>query len=390
MKEFKDRFIRMFIIGFRQMQDPYYQGFAAQVSFYFVVSIVPIIILIVQFLGLFNISMGTALNMLYEYTGNQMSDLFSDLFRFSSLGFGNIIYILLALWAGSRASFAMTRIANYTLTEGETTGKNYFIERVRAIGTLFFTITTIVFSILILCYGKLILSSVVSFIGQDPEKYVDSIWMWLRWPLGFVLYFCMIGANYYKLPTKKQPFRNVIPGTIFASVGLLLVTAAYSIYTSSLANYDIVYGALSSMVAILMYFFFLAWVLFFGVLCNKVWESTKTPFSKRRPPEHLIMEEEWHRSKFDSDPNEFGLGVIKDILMGEDQLDEPEPPSADPAKAGQSREKEPEPDPEDQPGTGAPPGTGEPSQAGLEPLPLVEDDDYPEASDYPDSRPTIQ
>ena len=65
MKSFKDRFIRMFIMGFRQMQDPYYQGFAAQVSFYFVLSIVPIIILIVQILGLFNISMGTALSMLY-------------------------------------------------------------------------------------------------------------------------------------------------------------------------------------------------------------------------------------------------------------------------------------------------------------------------------------
>lgn len=320
MREARDRFIRMFIMGFRQMQDPYYQGFAAQVSFYFVLSIVPIIILIVQILGLFNISMGTALSLLYEYTGHQMSGLFSNLFEFSSLGFGNIIYIIIALWAGSRASFALTRIANYTLTEGDSTGKNYFVERVRAIGTLFITIATIVVSIVILCYGKLILSSVVSLLGQDPDQYVDSIWMWLRWPLGFILYFCMIGFNFYMLPTVKRPFRHVIPGTVFAAAGLLIVTAVYSVYSSSLANYDIVYGALSSLVAILIWFFFLAWVLFFGVLCNKVWEDTKTPFTKRRPPEHLILEEEWRHSKFDADPKEVGLGTIKDILMGEDQL----------------------------------------------------------------------
>jgi len=327
MKGFKDRFIRMFIMGFRQMQDPYYQGFAAQVSFYFTLSIVPILILIVQFLGLFNISMGTALSLLYEYTGHQMSSLFSSIFKFSSLGFGNVVYIVIALWAGSRASFALTRIANYTLTEGDSTGKNYFIERVRAIGTLLFTIGTIVFSIVILCYGKLILSSVLSLIGQDPDKYVDSIWMWMRWPLGFILYFCMIGATFYKLPTVKRPFRNVIPGTLFSAVGMLIVTGLYALYSSSLANYDIVYGALSSVVAILMWFFFLAWVLFFGVLFNKVWADTKTPFSKRQPPEHLILEREWRQSKFDTDPNEVGLGTIKDILLGEEHQEAEEPHS---------------------------------------------------------------
>ncbi|MBQ6369961.1 MAG: YihY/virulence factor BrkB family protein [Firmicutes bacterium] len=349
MKDFKDRFIRMFIMGFRQLQDPYYQGFAAQVSFYFVLSIVPIIILIVQILGLFNISMGTALSLLYGYTGHQISTLMGGLFEFSSLGFGNIIYIIIALWAGSRASFALTRIANYTLTEGDSTGKNYFVERVRAIGTLFFTISTIVFSILILCYGKLILSGVITLIGREPAQYVDSIWFWLRWPLGFILYFGMIGFNFYLLPTVKRPFRKVIPGTIFAAVGMLVVTWLYSVYAGSLANYDIVYGALSSVVAMLMWFFFLAWVLLLGVFCNKVWDDTSQPFSKRRPPEHLIMEQEWRQSKFDTDPDEFGIGIIKDILMGDDH---PEPakevdwtPEEDGAKAG-SPEDGPKADPQ--------------------------------------------
>ena len=326
----------MFIMGFRQMQDPYYQGFAAQVSFYFVLSIVPILILIVQVLGLFNISMGRALSLLYEYTGHEMSSMFKSLFEFSSLGFGNIIYIIIALWAGSRASFALTRIANYTLTEGDSTGKNYFVERVRAIGTLIFTIATIVFSIVILCYGKLIISSVLSLIGQDPNRYVDSIWMWMRWLLGFVLYFCMIGATFYKLPTVKRPFREVIPGTLFSAVGMLIVTGAYAMYSDSLANYDIVYGALSSVVAILIWFFLLAWVLFFGVLFNKVWADTRTPFSKRQPPEHLIMEQEWRQSKFDTDPDDFGIGKVKDILMGEDH------PEVEVAPPAEKKEDSPE------------------------------------------------
>lgn len=49
----RDRLLRMLSLGIRQFKDPYYQGFAAQLSFYFILSIVPIVILISQILGHF-------------------------------------------------------------------------------------------------------------------------------------------------------------------------------------------------------------------------------------------------------------------------------------------------------------------------------------------------
>lgn len=315
MKKIKDRFIRMVVMGLRQMQDPYYQGFAAQISFYLMLSIVPIFILIAQVLGFFNISIETAMLLIQEYTGKRVSKMMESLFAFSSLGFGNIVFLIIAFWAGSRASFALTRIANYTLTEGDSTGRSFFIERIRAIKTLLITILTVVFSIVILCYGKVILSGVLTLLGQDPGRYVDSIWLWLRWPLGFILFFGMISYNLYILPTEKQPYVKVIPGSLFAAAGMMVVTAFYSFYASSLANYDIVYGALSSVVALLIWFFFLAWVLCLAVLCNKVWEDTSHPFSKQDPPEHLKKMKSM--SKFDTDPDEVSLETFKDIIIGE-------------------------------------------------------------------------
>ncbi len=313
----------MFIVGFRQIQDPYYHGFAAQISFYLMLSIVPLFLLLTQLLGFFNINTETALAVIEDYTGHRMSNLITSLFEFNSIGFGNIIFLIIAFWAGSRASFAISRITNYTLTEGETTGKNYFIERARAILTMFLTLVTLVIAFVILCYGKVILVGAMTVLQVRDMSFVDSFWMWLRWPLGFILYFLVIGANYYILPTIRRPFRKIIPGAIFAAVGMLIVSWAYSYYTGTLVNYDITYGALSSVVAIMMWFLLLSWVIILGVMCNKVFEDTAQPFSKMNPPEHLKMSEEEKRrheeqvrrqSKFDMDPDDVNIGTIKEIL----------------------------------------------------------------------------
>ena len=89
----------MFIVGFRQIQDPYYHGFAAQISFYFMLSVVPIVLLLIQLLGLFNINSEIALNIIEQYTGRHMSDLITSLFQFNYIGLGNIVFLFIALWA---------------------------------------------------------------------------------------------------------------------------------------------------------------------------------------------------------------------------------------------------------------------------------------------------
>ena len=326
----------MLIVGLRQIQDPYYHGFAAQISFYLMLSVVPIFLLIIQVLGLFDINTQTALEIIEQYTGNHMSSLINTLFEFNYLGFGNIIFLVIAFWAGSRASFAISRITNYTMTEGENTGKNFFVERARAIITMFFTIISLVVALIILCYGKIILLTILTVLHVQDTSFIDSFWMWLRWPLGFILYFFIISFNYYMLPTVKRPFRTVIPGAGFASLGILIVSAVYSYYTGTLVNYDIMYGALSSVVAIMMWFLLLSWVIILGVMCNKVFDDTSKPFSKKTPPEHLerserlrpqegLFEEEFadeqvdeNKSKYDIDPDDVNIRTIRGIIMGND------------------------------------------------------------------------
>lgn len=274
----------MIFLGIRQFRDPYYQGFAAQISFYLMLSIVPIFVLLTQILGYFNLSVEEVVNWISSYTGKEVSGMLQSVTEFSSAGVGNIVFLVVALWAASRAQFAIMRITNYTLSDGKSTGKGYVRERLRAMRTMIVTLFTIAFALVILGYGDLLLRTIVDLLHLDVDKYINSIWMYLRWFLGLALYFLMVSYNYYILPTNRVPFRKILPGSIFASGGMMITTVIYARYTTSVANYDIIYGALSSIVAVLFWFYFLAWVLCLGVLVNKVWDDTES-FSKRTPVE---------------------------------------------------------------------------------------------------------
>ena len=122
----------MIILGFRQLWDPYYQGFAAQVAFFILLSFVPTVILVSQLMSLVNVSILDADYLIEKMADPAVGRLLRRLLS-SRLNTGsNIILILTAVWASSRVQFALMRISNYLYSNGRTTG-DFFTERARSL-----------------------------------------------------------------------------------------------------------------------------------------------------------------------------------------------------------------------------------------------------------------
>ena len=269
----KERIKKMVLLGIKQFGDPYYQGFAAQIAFFIMLSLVPTIVVISQLLGVMNI---TNLDLLSQwidaYVAPKMGNVIKGLLGNRAPVSNNIVLIVMAVWAASRAQFSMMRIANDTYSSGRSTG-NFWTERLRSVRTMGSFILTLAFVIVILVYGKQLLYLLVGRIA--PSHLITRYWSLFRWPLAAVLYFLVILYNYYVLPIERLSIRELIPGTLFASAGMVIVTVFYAIYTGYIVNYNIIYGSLSSIVALLFWFYFLSWVLVLGILVNKVFKDTK-------------------------------------------------------------------------------------------------------------------
>lgn len=272
----------MVVLAVKKLQDPYYQGFAAQMSFYFLMSIVPTVILFTRLLELdilakFSLPLNLVMGFLEEYMAKDVAEMVMSMLEVQSSGSMNLIFFIIVLVSSSKGMFALMRIANYTLTDGRSTGKGYWRDRVRAMTTVPQTLITIVFGLIALVYGeliiKLVLAALLAVFEIDYE--VNAFWMMLRWPVTMALYFLMVAYNYYILPSVRVTFKSVVPGSIFASVGMLAVTLGYKMYAESVSNYDIIYGSLASVVAVMMWFYFISWALVLGIMCNAVWGETE-------------------------------------------------------------------------------------------------------------------
>lgn len=281
---------KMLLMMLDQFQDPYYQGVAAQIAFSLFLSIIPILILTSQLLGFFSLSLNEIKLWISANVSVEGTDQMLSFLEYSPSGANNIFLGILALYSASRAQFALIRVSNYTLTDGEVIGQGFVRDRLKSVRTIAVTIFTVVFSLVVLAYGELILNVVFgAVVGKEISS---AAWVLLRWPMALAMYFLMISYNYYILPTKRVPFRDIIPGSIFAAVGFLVVTYVYTIYTSKSTNYDILYGSFSNIVVLMLWFWFLAWVMCLGITFNRVWwamrSNNKIPIAeeakaKRKP-----------------------------------------------------------------------------------------------------------
>lgn len=301
-------------IGFhlwRQFDDPYYAGFAAQIAYFFFMSSIPLLIVLTQVLGIFDISMDYIRYWLSQHLSTQVSSFIKTLLSASSsAAVTNFFMMLLALWSASALAFSLSRLTTYTLSYGRYRF-NFITERLKSIPIAMLSILVIALAVIVYIYGEGIANRIFH------NQYLVFLIGELKTPILTLLFFIVILANYYLLPRIRVPMRAVLPGAVVATAGIMLVTWIYSIYTESAVNHNLLYGAFSSIVAMMLWFYMISWVLCIGMMFNKSWDihmrrGRLTPAKIR---EYLI------RQYGDNGEEMFNKLIIGDYDMEDRSLD---------------------------------------------------------------------
>ena len=253
--------------------DPYFQGNAAGIAFFLFVSALPMFILLSELMGLFSLSLEAIESWLDINISGEGLGMIKKFLDYTPTGVNNLILAAIAIWAASRAEYYLMRIINYTFFDGAMLGKGYVRERGRAMLIVLIAIVTLGVSLVVLIYGPVLLNAI--FEKTELTEAIGTVWMALRWLVVLGLFYLVVSVLFYALPSLRLPYRQVIPGTLVTSVGIIIVSAFYNVYLRININYDILYGSLASVVGLLVWLWAVGWVILIGIVFNRVWWAVR-------------------------------------------------------------------------------------------------------------------
>lgn len=175
----------------------------------------------------------------------------------TAAGWGAIVGVLLALWAGSKAMKGMVEALNIAYNERESRGliKKQSVYLTLTLGAVLVGLL----SILLIAIAP----ALVNFLPL-PDWGKQAV-MWLRWPV--LLFFGMTGiaAIYRYGPAReKAKWRWVSWGAGLATILWLVASALFSLYVSSFGNFNEAYGSLGAVVVLMMWLYLTAFLILMG------------------------------------------------------------------------------------------------------------------------------
>ena len=90
------------------------------------------------------------------------------------------------------------------------------------------------------------------------------------WALSFGLIFLTFALLYKLAPYVKVRWRQVVPGALLAAMLFEIVKTAFLVYLDRVADFEAIYGSLSSIIVLLLWLYLSALILVFGAEYNIV------------------------------------------------------------------------------------------------------------------------
>src|SRR5918911_87079 len=252
-------------------------GRAAQLSYYFLLALFPLLLVMMAMLGIFA-DKGTELrHQLLTYLAQVMPASAGELVQktvdelSSSAGAGKISFGLLAtLWAASNGMGAISETLNTAYNVKES--RPYWKTRLVAISLTIALAVLIVAALALLLYGFEIADAVTSWVGLSGV--FNITWKIVQWPI--ILFFILLAFNliYYFAPDlKQQEWKWVTPGSVIGVVLWLLISFAFKTYLTYFNSYSATYGSLGALIIMMLWFYFTGMAILIGGEVNSEIEN---------------------------------------------------------------------------------------------------------------------
>ncbi len=266
-REFGRRFVKEF-------QEDTVTDCAAQLSYYFLFSLFPLLFFLVTLAAYLPFAPGAVESMLDRLSplvpGEAMALVDQHLRSLVNQPRPRLLTVGLAvaLWSASRGVDALRKALNlaYDVPESRPFWKTQAVAMLMTVvGTLLIPVSFAVFLL-----GGRVGAWIAERLQLIDEFHV--FWSWLRWPFTASLVMLMMALCYYVLPDVKQRFKYITPGSVLGTVLWLLSTWGFTQYVEHFGKYNVTYGSIGGVVVLMLWLYLTGLIFILGGELNAILE----------------------------------------------------------------------------------------------------------------------
>lgn len=237
--------------------------YAANASFYIILSLFPAIMLVVSLLPYIGYSEQDLLyaigSLVPEVLEPLLSRIISDM---SSNSTGALISVtaIVAVWSSSRGVYCIQLGLN--AIHGAQESRSYLHRRLMSMLYMVLLIAALLLTLVMHGFGQ----EVAAFCQSKsvPILHLFAHLLQFRELIVLVLLTVLFTAIFCVFPNRKVHIRNALPGAAAAALGWLLFTYGFSYYVRLSGSYSVLYGSLSIIAIGMLWLYICISILFYG------------------------------------------------------------------------------------------------------------------------------
>ncbi len=196
-----------------------------------------------------------------------------------------ILATVVSLWAAS--GVMATLMEGFQAVYRLPSGRSFVKQRLMAIWLVLIAAAPVIAASVLLVFGDRLEAWVLSTLGLLPAGEqlrggVRVLGIVVRYLVAFGGLSLAAAGLFYYGPNRDQQWRKVWPGAIVSTVLWLLATAGFGWYVRNIANYNVMYGSIGAVIALIVWMYVLSVIALLGCEYNAQRERLLKNFVKKQ------------------------------------------------------------------------------------------------------------
>jgi membrane protein len=253
----------------RETQSDNGLGLAAQLAYYFFLSLFPAVIVLLalaSFLPATDLLAGVVSLLQGVAPAEVVAIVREQLGKIAEARQGGLLSLgmVAALWSSSAAMVAIIDALNRAYDVKDQ--RPWWKQRATAILLTLGVAAFIVISSVLVLAGPQIAEFLTDRLGFAAV--FEWTWKIVQWPVAFALVVTAIGLIYYFAPDVDQDFVWITPGSLVATILWLAASLAFRFYVVNFGSYNETYGAIGGIMILLVWLYLTGLVIIIGAEMN--------------------------------------------------------------------------------------------------------------------------